>query len=753
MKIKSMTASFGKLDGAKLELKDGLNIIEAPNESGKSTWCAFIRAMLFGINTSERDKQGFLSDKTRYRPWNGKNMEGVMELRHGGRDITIQRTSLASTPMKKFSAFYSDIMQPVEELSADTAGEILTGTTDKVFDRTAFIRQAGIAVSGDPGLESRIASLISTGEEHTSYTDADAKLRARQRKIRHNKTGILPKLESELTEREEQLSRMDKLFDELAAVRQERRRFDARSKQLAEDLDTYTVLEKTELIRRTVDAKKRAAAAGERVDELREALTKNGLLMNQDDVAQIAGLYSDYIDAETAAGKAKEQKTAAYDGMEKAQADKDAFPFKDAIEPDVLAKSRRAAELDDQLRTAEEKCSSAVTKFVLAAAVLLIGAGGYLAYAGSYIYSAIAAIIGVVCAALFAVPLVRKQKARRALELALGEFSMESSKAFAEKAGRYSEACRAIERMSFECKKADDAFEKTSAEADETKAALMDAVHSFFPEITEPGEIGPALSALSAPLKELPQAELEQAKALAEAGALISSSPVPIPEEPLEYIPTPPRSLEDTQKAYARAGERINELAAQEAMLTGELKALGDPVETRAAIDDLNDEIAEQLYRYDTLSIAIETLSDAQTELQTKFSPLVNAAASRIMGHLTSGKYEKLVFDKNFNALAETSGDVLSHDILTLSEGTTDQIYLSLRLAMAELLLSSGEPCPVILDDALDTFDDTRAKNALDYLYGMSKDRQIILFTCHSREAAMMAGMPDVNVVKLADNR
>ena len=35
MKIKSMTASFGRLDGEKLELKDGGNIIEAPNESGK----------------------------------------------------------------------------------------------------------------------------------------------------------------------------------------------------------------------------------------------------------------------------------------------------------------------------------------------------------------------------------------------------------------------------------------------------------------------------------------------------------------------------------------------------------------------------------------------------------------------------------------------------------------------------------------------------------------------------------------------
>lgn len=51
MKIYSMTATFGKLSHETLTLKPGLNVIEAPNEWGKSTWCAFILAMLYGIDT------------------------------------------------------------------------------------------------------------------------------------------------------------------------------------------------------------------------------------------------------------------------------------------------------------------------------------------------------------------------------------------------------------------------------------------------------------------------------------------------------------------------------------------------------------------------------------------------------------------------------------------------------------------------------------------------------------------------------
>ena len=84
MKIKRMTATFGRLQNETLELEDGLNLIEAPNEAGKSTWSAFLRAMFYGIPTKERDKQGFIAEKNRYQPWSGAAMEGRMELEWNG---------------------------------------------------------------------------------------------------------------------------------------------------------------------------------------------------------------------------------------------------------------------------------------------------------------------------------------------------------------------------------------------------------------------------------------------------------------------------------------------------------------------------------------------------------------------------------------------------------------------------------------------------------------------------------------------
>ena len=46
MILQNLTATFGCLNNASLPLEAGLNVIQAPNESGKSTWLAFLRTML-----------------------------------------------------------------------------------------------------------------------------------------------------------------------------------------------------------------------------------------------------------------------------------------------------------------------------------------------------------------------------------------------------------------------------------------------------------------------------------------------------------------------------------------------------------------------------------------------------------------------------------------------------------------------------------------------------------------------------------
>ncbi|MBQ7895854.1 MAG: AAA family ATPase, partial [Oscillospiraceae bacterium] len=219
MEINKLTASFGKLENESLKLHSGLNVIYAPNESGKSTWCAFIQAMLYGIPSSERAKTGYLPDKMRYAPWSGAPMEGSMELTADRKDITITRSTRAkNAPMREFSAVYTGSNVAVEGLTGSNAGEMLTGVSRDVFRRSAFIAQGALSVSGSVELEKRINSIVSTGEESSSYSEAEAKLRSWQRQRRYNRHGLLPELESHMDEAQEKLRQLENAAEETEAL-------------------------------------------------------------------------------------------------------------------------------------------------------------------------------------------------------------------------------------------------------------------------------------------------------------------------------------------------------------------------------------------------------------------------------------------------------------------------------------------------------------------------------------------------------
>jgi uncharacterized protein YhaN len=100
-----MNATFGNLEHRVLTLKPGLNIIEAPNEWGKTTWCAFLIAMLYGIDTRSKSTRFQLADKERFLPWSGSPMEGRMDLNWNRRDITIERRTKGRIPMGEFYAY------------------------------------------------------------------------------------------------------------------------------------------------------------------------------------------------------------------------------------------------------------------------------------------------------------------------------------------------------------------------------------------------------------------------------------------------------------------------------------------------------------------------------------------------------------------------------------------------------------------------------------------------------------------------
>ena len=165
MRIYSMTATFGKLENQTLTLQPGLNVISAPNEWGKSTWCAFLTTMLYGLDTREKTTKTTLAVKERFAPWSGSPMSGRIDLNWNGRDITIERWTKGRTLLGEFRAYETESGLAVPELTGQNCGEMLLGVEKSVFLRSGFIRLADLPVTADESLRRRLNALVTTGDD------------------------------------------------------------------------------------------------------------------------------------------------------------------------------------------------------------------------------------------------------------------------------------------------------------------------------------------------------------------------------------------------------------------------------------------------------------------------------------------------------------------------------------------------------------------------------------------------------------
>ena len=185
------------------------------------------------------------------------------------------------------------------------------------------------------------------------------------------------------------------------------------------------------------------------------------------------------------------------------------------------------------------------------------------------------------------------------------------------------------------------------------------------------------------------------------------------------------------------------------AQLQGQLTALGDPVAVDAQLDEVEEETARLQADYDALEIAIEALQTADRQLHARFSPRLSQQAEAYFAQLTQGAFSQITLDRDFSVTVGQAGSLTPRPLALLSQGTRDQLYLALRLGVADLVLPTPDACPLILDDALLAFDDDRLAEALHLLTQLAAKRQVILFTCQHREFFMLEDQGDLTRVTL----
>ncbi len=736
-----MTATFGKLQGRTLELRDGLNILQAPNETGKSTWCAFLLSILYGINSRERDRAGFIADKNRYAPWSGAAMSGRMDCSTDLGELTLTRsTRRQASPMGEFSAVYAGTNEPVPGLTGTACGETLLGISREVFERSAFIRQNNLSISQNADLERRIAALISSGQEDTSYTEAAEALKKQLNRRRHNKTGQLPALEAELAELDRQLAESESLARQLAQARGEVSSLSVREQQLQAELDQWDRWEAARQRRVLSDAAAAAEAAEAKAAQVREQLQKDQIPENET-IARLRGAIVNLETTRKAVDKARAERDDAMKALLRAEAAVNESPFAGQTAEEAR---KSAASVPD---SAPWPLSELLPSIFLGALALILSIISILGMNDAF---ADAIFYGIPCAiSALVIPIYKNHKWQKETSAFLKKHGVSSAAELRMQAAAYAKLCEARDTAQANANAKSAAADTLYNTLTSNEQGILLEVRRFAPGAFDIPTADRLLRACAVRRKEL--AEAESAAREARLRCDLQAQQLPEADVPAEELPVPPRSREAVTADLEAVRAALAQARSGADRLTGQLHGLTPPDQLRARQAELEDQRAGLETEYSAIRLAMETLDQANTTLQNRFSPELGRRAAEIFAQLTGSRYSGVVLDRSFRLSAEPAGDPVFRDAALLSAGTLDQLYLAVRLAICDLVLPPEKEVPIVLDDALANFDDDRCAAALEFLKAAAGNRQILLFTCHSREAEFFAGDGEVSIQRLTD--
>lgn len=191
--------------------------------------------------------------------------------------------------------------------------------------------------------------------------------------------------------------------------------------------------------------------------------------------------------------------------------------------------------------------------------------------------------------------------------------------------------------------------------------------------------------------------------------------------------------LEKQQKAQWELEKRLELLASYKTQAEALKHTLSE-----------NERISNELAAID---LAQDTMTELSTSIRDSFGLYLNKEASQLIAGITGGIYSSMSVDENLNVFMNTKTKLVPLE--QVSSGTMDQIYLALRLAAAKLIQNDSHVMPLIFDDSFVLYDDDRLKSALKWLSAAYKG-QIIIFTCHQREAQMLtANLVPYHLIKI----
>ena len=186
--------------------------------------------------------------------------------------------------------------------------------------------------------------------------------------------------------------------------------------------------------------------------------------------------------------------------------------------------------------------------------------------------------------------------------------------------------------------------------------------------------------------------------------------------------------------------QAASDTATEAARTSGDLQRFARSVTSVAEAEEALDAARAELTRiYDlreTLRLTRHFLEDAQDRVHRDIAPALAAMVRQWLPQVTGDRYTDVTVDPTTLQVDLCGPSRRWRKADLLSYGTAEQVYLLLRIALADHLTSNNDTCPLILDDATVHADAARTRDILGLLLKIATERQVILFTQEEQVAA-----------------
>ena len=723
MKIKQLKInSFGKLKDKEITLKDNINILFGKNEAGKSTIIKYIVNSIYGISKNKKGKE--YSDFEKYQPWSGEEFSGRLSYElDDGTQYEIYRDFKKKNP-KIFNESMEDISNqfPIDKSVGNQFFYAQTNVDEELFLSTLVANQQEVRLqkTEQSVLIQKIANLVGTGDDNTSYRIAMDRINRRQldeigtTRSREKPINIIDKKIAELQQEKNNLEKYENLQYEI----EEKTQAELQNVETLEvQLEGYNQLrmlienEKIgqEKIRLQQGMYNQNAEKIKNIDtQLDDIQEKNRDLLNK---------YSNEGNTNSVDSSVSEIQNPIERENESQKWNAEPNYTDNIKENEDIYRNKTT---QNTTKHKEEKQSSNTLSFILPIAFLCIINIIQLILIKNPIIKYSILGISIIIALVIGITYSKKQKE---IKKQIEKYNEEQKR----KQEQYLEEQRRKEEQQRE--------ELKNLEIIKEKMKLLENEVNMLEknnkEITNniqqmQQEIATKKETEWKNLIEKNQTQAQSEKSKEQWANLLTWDIQKMSLQDIQY------NLQKLQTELNNHKIALHSLELDKNSIEPQLDKLARIEEEYVVNQDKRHEL-EKLNM--SMDLAKNVLMDCYETMRNTITPKFTQNLSTNISKITQGKYSNVRFHDQIGLIVENeNGEYVP--ATKLSVGTIEQLYLSLRLSMVEEL--SEEKLPIILDEPFAYFDDDRLENFLTYMGEQYKDRQIILFTCTDREEKIL---------------